>query len=263
MYQNNVSFAGAGRVADALCKELYYAGFRIDMVTSETGISGKLLADSCKAAWSSDLLFPDSTKVIIVAVPDHSLKSVLDRLKCRPGTLVAHTAGSFGLDIFPEQIRQKGVFYPLQTFTKGRKVNFIDLPFLLESSDDESSEILKSITESIGGIVHFVDSEQRRMLHLAAVFVSNFTNHILTEGKEVTLQTGFPFEILVPLIKETISKALDLGTENSQTGPAIRHDHNTIEKHLELLSFSPGLQRIYKEMTESIIEYYDKDKRQK
>ena len=263
MYQNNVSFAGAGRVADALCKELYYAGFRIDMVTSETGNSGKLLADSCKAAWSSDLLFPDSTKVIIVAVPDHSLKSVLDRLKCRPGTLVAHTAGSFGLDIFPEQIRQKGVFYPLQTFTKGRKVNFIDLPFLLESSDNESSEILKSITESIGGIVHFVDSEQRRMLHLAAVFVSNFTNHMLTEGKEVTLQTGFPFEILVPLIKETISKAMDLGPENSQTGPAKRHDHNTIEKHLKLLSFSTDLQKIYSEMTRSIIEYYDKDKRQK
>jgi len=145
MYQTNVSFAGAGRVADALCKELYYTGFRIDMVTSETGISGKLLADSCKAAWSSDLLFPDSTKVIIVAVPDHSLKSVLDRLKCRPGTLVAHTAGSFGLDIFPEQIRQKGVFYPLQTFTKGRKVNFIDLPFLLESSDMNRQKFSKAL----------------------------------------------------------------------------------------------------------------------
>jgi predicted short-subunit dehydrogenase-like oxidoreductase (DUF2520 family) len=262
MYQNNISFAGSGRVADALCKELYYSGFRIDMVTSETETGGKLLAESCKAKWSSDLTFPDSTRVIIVAVPDHSLKSVLDRINCRPGTLVVHTAGSFGLDVFPEQIRQKGVFYPLQTFTKGRKVNFIDLPFLLESSDDESSEILKNITESIGGIVHFVDSGQRRMLHLAAVFVSNFTNHMLTEGKEVTLQTGFPFEVLVPLIKETIFKAIDLGPENSQTGPAIRQDHNTIEKHLELLSFSPDLQGIYKDITQSIIEYYgNKDKR--
>ncbi len=260
MYQNNISFAGAGRVADALCRELYDVGFRIDMVTSETATSGKLLAESCKAEWSSDLTFPDSSRVIIVAVPDHSLESVLDRLKCRPGTLVVHTAGSFGLNIFPEKIKKKGVFYPLQTFTKGRKVNFIDLPFLLESSDDESSEILKSITESIGGIVHFVDSEQRRMLHLAAVFVCNFTNHMLTTGKEVTLRTGFPFEILVPLIKETISKAMDLGPENSQTGPAIRHDQNTIEKHLELLSFSTDLKKIYNEMTKSIIEYY-KDKR--
>lgn len=258
MYHNNISFAGAGRVADALCKELFHAGFRIDMVISETEPNGKLLADSCKAIWSSELLFPDSTRVIIVAVPDHSLKSVLDKLKCRPDTLVAHTAGSLGLDIFPEQIKQKGIFYPLQTFSKNRKVSFIDLPFLLESSDDESSEILKNLAESIGGIVHFVDTEQRRMLHLAAVFANNFTNHLLTEGKLVALKAGYPFEILVPLIKETISKAMEIGPENSQTGPAIRHDHNTIEKHLELLSFSTELQRIYNEMTRAIIEYYNK-----
>ena len=189
------------------------------------------------------LVFPDSTKIIIIAVPDHRLKSVLGSIRCSQETLVAHTAGSFGLDIFPEQIKQKGIFYPLQTFTKGRKVSFIDLPFLLESSDDESSEILKSIAESIGGKVHFVDTEQRRMLHLAAVFVCNFTNHMLTLGKEWRSKGDFPFEILVPLIKETISKAMDLGPENSQTGPAIRHDQNTIEKHLELLSFSLSCRR--------------------
>jgi predicted short-subunit dehydrogenase-like oxidoreductase (DUF2520 family) len=260
MYQNNISFAGAGNVANAICKELFHMGFRIDMVCSETAISGKLLADSCKAAWSSDLLFPDSTKVIIVAVPDHRLKNVLDTLKCRPGTLVAHTAGSFGLDIFPEKIKQKGVFYPLQTFSKSRKVSFSDLPFLLESSDDESSIVLKNLAESIGGKVHYVDTEHRRLLHLAAVFICNFTNHMLTEGKEVALKAGFPFEILRPLIKETISKAMDVGPENSQTGPAVRHDHNTIEKHLELLSFSTELQRIYKAMTLSIIEYYNKSR---
>jgi Uncharacterized conserved protein len=256
MYYNNISFAGAGRVASALCKELFHAGFRIDIVASETVISGESLADSCNAEWSSDLLFPDSTKVIIVAVPDHRLKSVLETLKCTPGTLVAHTAGSFGLDIFPEHIKHKGIFYPLQTFSKNRKISFTDLPFLLESSDDESSVILKEMAESICGKVHFVDTEQRRMLHLAAVFVCNFTNYMLTMGKEVALKAGFSFDILAPLIQETISKAMDSGPENSQTGPAIRHDHNTIEKHLELLSFSTEFQRIYNEMTLSIIEHY-------
>jgi len=260
MYQNNISFAGAGRVAGALCKELFHSGFRIDKIVSETEANGKSLADTCKAKWTSDLLFPDSTKVIIVAVPDHRLINVLESIKCKPGTLVAHTAGSFGLDIFPERIKKKGIFYPLQTFSKSRNISFFDLPFLLEASDDESAEILKNLAESIGGNVHFVDTEQRRMLHLSAVFVCNFTNHLLTMGKEVALKTGFPFEILAPLIKETISKAIDSGPENSQTGPAIRNDQNTIEKHLELLSFSPELQRIYNEMTRSIIGYY-KDKR--
>ena len=87
---------------------------------------------------------------------------------------------------------------------------------------------------------------------------------MLTVGKEVALKAGFPFEILVPLLKETILKALDSGPENSQTGPALRNDQNTIEKHLELLSFSQALQKIYYEMTQSIMEYYKtKDKRQK
>jgi predicted short-subunit dehydrogenase-like oxidoreductase (DUF2520 family) len=256
MYQNSISFAGAGRVAKALCKELHHAGYRIDMVVSETVSSGKPLADSCSAIWSSQLQFPDSTKIIIVAVPDHKLIDVLNQIECQPGTLVTHTAGSYGLDIFPERLIHKGVFYPLQTFSNNRKVNFDDLPFLLESSDEETSEILKTLAESIGGKVHFIEAEQRRMLHLAAVFVCNFTNHLLTLGKEVTSKAGFSFEILAPLIKETISKAMDSGPEKSQTGPALRHDHNTIEKHMDLLSFSPGLQRIYNELTGSIMEYY-------
>jgi predicted short-subunit dehydrogenase-like oxidoreductase (DUF2520 family) len=261
MYQNNISFAGAGRVAEALCKELFHNGFRIDMVVSETEVRGLTLADSCKAVWSQELSFPNSTKVIIVAVPDHRVKNVLESIRCGQETLVAHTAGSIGLDVFPDRIKKRGVFYPLQTFSKSRKISFIDLPVLLESADDESSFILKTLVESIGGKVHFVDTEQRRMLHLSAVFVCNFTNHLLTLGKEVVSKADFPFEILVPLIKETISKALDSGPENSQTGPAVRHDQNTIEKHLELLSFSPELQRIYNEMTISIIKYYNtKDK---
>jgi predicted short-subunit dehydrogenase-like oxidoreductase (DUF2520 family) len=259
---NSISFAGAGRVAEALCKELFRAGYTIDKIVSENEASGKSLADSCKATWSHDLSFPNSTKIIIIAVPDHLLISVLESITCSPETLVAHTAGSFGLDIFPEKIIRRGIFYPLQTFSKGRKVSFFDLPFLLESSDDKSAGILKTLAESIGSKVHFVDTEQRRMLHLAAVFVCNFTNHMLTLGREVSLKADYPFEILTPLIKETISKALDSGPENSQTGPAVRNDRNTIEKHLELLSFSSELQKIYQVISQSIIEYYNnKDKR--
>ena len=259
MYQNSISFAGAGRVAGALCRELFYAGFRIDMVVSETEAGGKSLADSCKAVWSSELKFPASTEIIIVAVPDHKLKNVLENISCAPETLVAHTAGSMGLDIYPERIHRKGIFYPLQTFSKNRRVNFADLPFLLESSDNESSETLRNLAESLHSKVYFVDTEKRRMIHLAGVFVNNFSNHMLTSGKEVALKSGFSFDILAPLIKETFLKALDSGPENSQTGPAVRHDKNTIEKHLELLSFSPGLREIYNELTQSIIEYY-KDK---
>lgn len=262
MTRQNISFAGAGRVAVALCKEMYSAGFNIDLVVSESENSARSLADSCKASFSTRLVYPDSTEIIIVAVPDHRLKNVLEKIICQPGTLVAHTAGSMGIDVFPEHIKNKGIFYPLQTFSKERKVAFKDLPFLLESSDVQSSAILKNLAGSIGGKVHFVNSENRRMLHLAAVFVCNFTNHMLTEGQEVAMKAGFSLEVLAPLIKETISKAMEIGPDHAQTGPAVRNDKNTIEKHLELLSFSSELQRVYGEITQSIITYYSlKDKR--
>jgi predicted short-subunit dehydrogenase-like oxidoreductase (DUF2520 family) len=262
MDQNNISFAGAGQVATGLCKELFSIGYKIEIIVSENEESGRPLAESCNAIWSSDLVFPDSTKIIFVAVPDHKLELVLNSLKCNPEAIVAHTAGSFGLDIFPEYIKQKGIFYPLQTFSKNRTISFTGLPVLLESSDDNTTSILVKLAKSLSAKVQFVDTEHKRMLHVAAVFVSNFTNHMLTEGKEIAAKAGFTFEILEPLIKETVLKAIDSGPENSQTGPAIRNDKNTIEKHLELLSFSPGLQKIYIDMTQSIIDYY-KDKSEK
>ncbi len=258
MVQLNISFAGAGRVAGALCRAMYQAGHNIGLVVSESEKNGIPLAESCKAIWSHKLIFPDSTDVIIVAVPDHRLKAVLNSIICRPEALVAHTAGSMGFEVFPDNLLHKGIFYPLQTFSPARKVAFLNLPFLLETSDEQTSPILKNLAESIGGIVHFVDTENRRKIHIAGVFVCNFTNHMLTVGKEVSRRAGVSFDLLGPLIKETFSKALDLGPEYSQTGPAVRNDQNTIEKHLELLSFSPELQRIYQEMTRSIINYYNK-----
>jgi predicted short-subunit dehydrogenase-like oxidoreductase (DUF2520 family) len=258
MAHYNVSFAGAGRVAGALCREMHFSGINIRQIVSESETNGKPLADSCKALWSSDLIFHDPADVIIVAVPDQRLHQVLNSIKCPGNTLVAHTAGSFGLDLFPEGIKNKGVFYPLQTFSKGRRISFRDLPFFIEASDHQTTGTLRKLAETLGGKVYLVNTEHRRMLHMAAVFVCNFANHMLTAGKEITSRAGLSFEVLEPLIRETISKALEMGPEKSQTGPAVRNDQNTIAKHIDLLSFSPELQEIYKEVTQSIIEHYKK-----
>ena len=256
MIQYNISFAGAGRVTDSLCREMYVAGCNINLIVSESKKNGPSLARSCNALWSSELSFPDSTDIIIVSVPDHKLKYVLDNINCRSETLVVHTAGSIGLDVFPDSILSKGVLYPLQTFSRKRKVIFKDLPFFIETIDNDASIVLENLVKYIGGKTYILDSEHRRLLHLAAVFVCNFTNHMFTVGKNVAKKAGVPFEVLIPLINETISKAIAIGPENSQTGPAVRHDENTIKKHLELLSFSPELQQVYKEITGSITNYY-------
>jgi predicted short-subunit dehydrogenase-like oxidoreductase (DUF2520 family) len=258
MDQYNISFAGAGRVGSALCKEFYKNGLLIDLIVSETESSGRMLADSCHSKWSSDLTFPDSTSLIIVAVPDHKLHGVLNKISCKTDTIVAHTAGSLGLDVFSENINKKAIFYPLQTFTKERQISFNKLPVFIESAEQKSSLILADLAKSIGATVYFADTEHRRMLHLAAVFVCNFTNHMLTEGKEISSKAGFPFEVLESLIKETFLKAIAIGPEYAQTGPAVRNDNITIEKHLKLLSFSPELRRTYEMVTKSIKRYYNK-----
>lgn len=258
MTRYNLSFAGAGRVAGSLCREMHHAGHNILQIVSTSGKNGKILADTCNAEWSSHLDFSDSNDIIIVAVPDARLKEVLTELKCHESTVVAHTAGSFGLEVFPPNIRKAGIFYPLQTFSCDRKTEFRGLPFLLESRIHDVNSKLENLARSLGGDVHFVDAERRRIIHLSAVFVCNFTNFMLTAGKDISSRAGLSFELLEPLIKESISKALENGPEKSQTGPAIRNDLNTIEKHLDLLSFSPELQNIYRDVTKAIREYYNK-----
>ena len=256
MKEYRISFIGAGKVSGALCRKMYLSGFKIQKIISRTEKNGRALAGSCNATWSPQFDFTIPDDIIIAAVPDDSLTEVLSKINCPENTLVAHTAGSAGLDVFPARMKHTGVFYPLQTFSDGRKIEFINLPFFLEASDDYSSGILKDLAESIGGKAYFLDSEHRRLLHVAAVFVSNFTNHMLTAGSQITAKAGLTFEVMEPLINETIIKAREIGPENSQTGPAYRFEKGTIKRHIDLLSFSPEFQGVYKEVTKSIMKFY-------
>lgn len=258
MAKYNISFAGAGRVAGALCMELNAAGHTIDTIVSGTEKSCLSLARRCNAQWSTNLHFPESSDLIIVSVPDHKLPQVLKGIMCSERTIVVHTAGSIGLNVFPDSLPLQGVLYPLQTFSLERKVSFRGLPFFIEAPSEESLSLLENVVASLDGRSFKLDSEHRILLHLAAVFTCNFTNHMLTAGEAIAAKAGFSFEVLMPLLAETIQKAIELGPEKSQTGPAMRNDINTIEKHLDLLSFSPEFQSVYREVTRSIAGYYKK-----
>ena len=253
-----ISFVGAGRVAGALCMELFSKGYRIEKIVSRSEAAGEVLACRCGAVWSDRAEFSDNTDIIFAAVSDRNIGEVLEKLKCGREAIVAHTAASFGLDVFPETIKHKAVFYPLQTFSHGRKIDFSGLPIFIESPDEAVTSVMCEVAESIGSKVFFADAQRRKMLHLAAVFVCNFTNHLLTRGKDIAIKSGFSFEELKPLIAETISKAFDNSPENSQTGPAERNDKITVSKHLELLSFDSDLERIYNDISTSIIHYHNR-----
>lgn len=253
-----ISFIGAGKLANAFCMELFNAGCTIVNIVSDKGNSAVSLAQKCKSSGSSELIIPDITDILIVSVPDHKLKEVLHKVICRDNMIIAHTSGSSGPDVFPERFSHTGMIYPLQTFSLDRTVDFKEIPFFIEASDNNTANVLESLATGIGKSVHYTNPESRIMLHLAAVFASNFTNQMLTEGKEIAARAGFSFDVLIPLINETIKKAIETGPEKSQTGPAVRNDLNTIEKHMELLSFYPELRNIYREVSNSIIKRYKK-----
>lgn len=191
--------------------------------------------------------------LFIIAVSDTAIEPVSKYLTQVKG-LVVHTSGSVSINVLSDNHRY-GVFYPLQTFTENRKVAMKAVPFCLEANDEADLDLLKKLAHTLSDKVYEVSSEQRKVLHLAAVFVNNFTNHLYHIGKEICDAKGLPFEILQPLIRETADKIEQLMPYDAQTGPARRGDSETIEKHLEELKIS-GNKKIYKVLSESIRKLY-------
>lgn len=248
---------GAGRVATALALAFSEQGHDILKIISRTAGKAASLASMLGCEYADKTDIPAEAEVVIIAVNDDALGDVLAEMKYGGTPVIAHTAGSVGLQVFENsKPAGHGVFYPLQTFTHGREYDFSSIPLFIEANNEHSKAILEALAASLSTKVFYLDSEKRKYLHLAAVFACNFVNHMYHSGKEITAMAGMDFNVLLPLLRETMNKAADMGPEKSQTGPAVRNDKNTIEKHLDLLSFSPDLQKIYRVMTDSIINSY-------
>ena len=187
--------------------------------------------------------------IYLIAVSDQAIAEVSEKIPFK-NKLVAHTSGAVALDAINAKNRN-GVFYPLQTFTKNVAVHFKSIPICLESEKDADIELLKKVANSISDSVYEISSDQRKALHVAAVFVNNFTNQLYKIGNDICKENNIPFEILLPLIKETSKKIKQLSPEDAQTGPAKRKDEETINSHLAFLS-DENQKNIYKILTQSI-----------
>lgn len=187
--------------------------------------------------------------VYIISVSDNAIAEVSFQLPFE-NRLVVHTSGSSDLSVLNNKNR-KGVFYPLQTFTKGKKVDFTPIPICLEAENEQDYQLLEQLGNSISKKVFNINSEQRKSLHVAAVFVCNFVNHLYQIGNKICEANQIPFEVLHPLIQETAQKILELTPKEAQTGPALRNDTQTIEKHLDFL-FNENYKTIYQLLTQSI-----------
>lgn len=187
--------------------------------------------------------------VYIISVSDNAIAEVSFQLPFE-NRLVVHTSGSSDLSVLNNKNR-KGVFYPLQTFTKGKKVDFTPIPICLEAENEQDYQLLEQLGNSISKKVFNINSEQRKSLHVAAVFVCNFVNHLYQIGNKICEANQIPFEVLHPLIQETAQKILELTPKEAQTGPALRNDTKTIEKHIDFLE-NPEYKNLYQLLTQSI-----------
>ncbi|AWV97927.1 Rossmann-like and DUF2520 domain-containing protein [Arcticibacterium luteifluviistationis] len=259
-----VSIIGAGNLAWHLVNVFEEHDLRVAEVYSRKkknaeSITGYLYDVNIK----SDLDFSNSpSKLFILAVSDDAIAEVAKALILPNDSILVHTSGGKAMDVLNFAKYQNpsltiGVFYPLMTFSKGIKVDFKQVPLCLEAENDVSLALLRKLAMSISDKVDNIDSEQRAILHVAAVFSCNFTNHMWALGKEIADDASLDFEMLKPLITETFKKAMKAEhPANVQTGPAVRDDFSTIEKHRNIIKEDEELLSVYDSLTKSIQDWY-------
>jgi Uncharacterized conserved protein len=250
-HKTNVVFIGAGNLATSLAMEMKHCGINIKQVYSRTTESAKLLADVIGCEWSTDIKEINAdADLYIFAVKDTALAELISNMKPNKGMWV-HTAGSMPISVFEGFAKRYGVLYPLQTFSKSRSVNFSNVPFLIEAQRTEDLSLLEELAGQITNDVRHITSEQRKQVHISAVFACNFTNHLYHIAWELLEEKGISPDIILPLISETAAKVQEMNPAKAQTGPAIRYDENVINKHLDLLD-DEGIRELYLKLSESI-----------
>ena len=262
-----ISFIGAGNVAWHLSRALEDVGHGIAEVYSRNPVNARILAKQCyDATWQDHLNFADSeAELFILCVADDAIAEVLEQLVLPENAVIVHTSGSKPLSalenwatVFSDVPVHTGVFYPLQTFSKQTYIEFGQIPLCIEATEPDIEAKLVELGQEISQIVYLVTTDERRVLHLAAVFACNFTNHLWALTKDLLDDYNLEFELLKPLIQETVSKALaSTHPADVQTGPARRGDTLIIQQQVELLEDDSNTSKIYKILTDSILQRYE------
>ncbi len=250
-----VVILGSGNVATHLAKAID-EHHHVVQIYSRKQAHASALAQSLKDCTSTDNLdhLITDADIYIISVSDDSIGNVVDKLPRIKG-IVVHTSGSVGMDVLSTLTNPTGVFYPLQTFSKDTAVNLSEVPFFLEASTPETLDKLEAFGSFFSKKIFHANSEQRQTLHIAAVFACNFFNHLLDISTEILSQKGYELDVLKPLVALTMSKAFETGAYASQTGPAVRGDMATLNKHIE--SLDTPQKEIYRMLSQSIIDRHN------
>lgn len=254
-----VDFIGAGNLAWNLAPALENAGASVRYIYSRNPDNAKKLANKLyEGQVKEDLDFSEcNSDVVIIAVSDDVIEEVAKEVVVDEGVILAHTSGSIPLNALAYTSTPNiGVFYPLQTFTKIKTVDFDSIPFLIEGETTHTIKVLSSLASLVSSQVKEISSKQRQQIHLSAVFASNFTNWMLTLSENILNEANLDFNIVHALIAQSINNAIQLGPENAQTGPAKRCDFEVLDTHIEMLTEKPEMQNLYKIVSQQILDHY-------
>ena len=249
-----ISIIGSGNVATHLAAAFKNAGHRIVQVYSPNMQNAALLAYHVSAEAIDNLSHvSQETDVFIISVKDDVIASIAETL-AKHGRLIAHTSGATDLRTLLNFTLKAGVFYPLQTLSKNKEVDFFTVPLCIEGADGSITAQLVDLARTVSNNVYQVNSAQRKILHLAAVFACNFSNYLYNIAQQLLAENEMGFEMLRPLILETAQKVQTHLPAEVQTGPAIRNDENTMAVHLQMLDTKPDLRAIYELLSQDIIK---------
>lgn len=253
-----ISFIGSGNVATHLAKAFSKKGITVQQIYSQTCDNSEILA------WQSNSIYICNldelnldVDLLIFAVKDEVIKTLSEYiLQKKPDIKMVHTSGSVGLDVF-ENAANTGILYPLQSFSKTKKIDISEVPFLITSTNEAFKKELIEFAKLLSEKVYEYSDEQRRHLHIAAVFVNNFSNHLFAIAQDYCEKHRLDYQLLMPLIHETIHKIDTISPKDAQTGPARRKDSEIVDKHLQLLkNEDEHLYQIYSLLTDSILKMY-------
>lgn len=252
---------GAGNVGWHLSKALHGAGQDILQIYSRSEAHAARLGNEIKVPYITDLQqINPNADLYILAVRDAVIEIVAEKIRKRLDAytkhkiepLVVHTSGATPTTVLQPFFKNYGVFYPLQTFSIDRPIDFNKLPICVDAEYDFNTDFLFELAQILTPKSYRISNEQRQILHVAAVMVNNFTNHLYTIAHDILQQENIDFDILKPLINETVNKIQHHAPITMQTGPAKRNDHQTIQRHLTYLKKYPDYRKLYEVLTKSI-----------
>ena len=249
----NIILIGSGNVATHLGIALKNSNYTIVQVYSKSIKNAKILANKLEARFTNDLSKLKSADLIIVCIKDDAILSVLSQIK---NTAIVHTSGSIELNVFKEKFSNYGVFYPLQTFNKEVDINISEIPFCIEGNSLEFERKIIEIAKSLSNNVVKMNSQQRKQLHIAAVFACNFTNHMYSIADDLLSKKNIDFKILLPLIRKTNANLNSNKPNKVQTGPAKRKDTAIIEEHIATIN-EKEIKELYQKITKNIIKFHE------